>query len=207
MPKKWIAAGGKKYTKPARPGAPPTTDANIEIPESEESVINMPDGNPIFGEPVDARLAVYYIKTLWETVKPEESKSWLYALLDNSFGITIDKSILLKTLSQPGCEGMRFYLAMRDSQGGNPSLPGVLTLVTVGVDSKGTDLNFSYNGEITFTDDIPDVENLSLCTEYPHVSVNIPDKDNPNSPGLAPYVLYQYAKLTIQKDNEKPTQG
>jgi hypothetical protein len=195
---KWIAAG-KKYQKPATPGTSPEIEANIEISGSEQAGITMQAGNNIYGEPVDARLAVYYIKRLWETVKPEESKSWLYALLDNSFGITMDKSTILQTLSQPGCEGIRFYLALRDSQESNPSLPGVLTLVTVGVDSEGKDLNLSYNEGISFTNDIPDIENLSLCSEYPFVSPTIADKDNPNSQGLAPYVLYQYAKLTIQR--------
>jgi hypothetical protein len=202
---KWIAAG-KKYQKPATPGAPAEIDGNIEIPRSEEAGIKMQDVNNIYGEPVDARLAIYYIKKLWETVKPDESNSCV-ALLDNSFGFTIDKSLLLQTLSQPSCEGIRFYLAMRDNTGEGQSLPGVLTLVTVGVDSNGKDLNFKYNRDIPFVDDLPDVENLSLTGEYPRTPPAIADKSNPDSPGLEPYVLYQYARLAIQKDNQNPTQG
>src|SRR3954470_4839134 len=110
---KWIAAG-KKYQKPATPGAPPEIDGNIEISASEEAGIKMPESSNIYGEPVDAKLAVYYIKKLWETAKPDESNSQLFALIDNSFGITLDKSILLQTLSQPGCEGIRFYLGTKD---------------------------------------------------------------------------------------------
>ena len=202
---KWIAAG-KKYQKTATPGAQPEIDGNIEIPGSEEAGIKMQDGSDIFGEPVDARLAIYYIKKLWETVKPDESNNCV-TLLDNSFGFTIDKSILLQTLSQPGCEGIRFYLAMRDNTGEGQSLPGVLTLVTVGVDSDGKDLNFTYNGDIPFVDDLPDIENLSLTGEYPRTPLIIPDKSNPASPGLEPYVLYQYARLAIQKGNQSLAQG
>ncbi len=196
---KWIAAG-KKYQKPTTPGTPPEIDGNIEISHSEEAGIKMQDdNNNIYGEPVDARLAVYYIKRLWETIKPEESNNCA-ALLDNSFGFTIDKNILLQTLSQPGCEGIRFYLAMRDNTEEGQSLPGVLTLVTVGVDNDGNDLNFTYNGDIPFVDGLPDIENLSLCGEYPCTPASIPDKSNPDSPGLKPYVLYQYARLAIQKN-------
>src|ERR1700752_2897767 len=83
----------------------------------------------------------------------KEANDWLIELLRNSFAVTMDKSILLKTLSQPECEGIRYYLAMKrrpenqykqkdeveltDSEG----KPVKLTLVTVGVDKVGTDLH------------------------------------------------------------------
>lgn len=255
---KWIAKG-KKYEKPISPGSRPHKDDNIDIPESDEDGIMMPDGKNIYGEPVDARLAVFYIKKLWKEVfnkklltiaedtnallnflkekvendfksfdkvdflnkldvissSTEEANNWLAGLLDNSFGITMDKSILLKTLSQPGCEGVRFYLAMKDKADKQHdqdsvevpySLPGVLTLVTVGVDCEGTDLHFSYDEKSALPDDIPKIETCSLCTEYPKTP-KIVGKHGLRQNGLKPYVLYQYSMLEKRKKGDKPKEA
>ena len=42
------------------------------------------------------------------------AQSWILELLNQSAAITMSKNYILKTLSQPGCEGIRFYLCMKD---------------------------------------------------------------------------------------------
>jgi hypothetical protein len=53
-------------------------------------------------------------------------------LLDQPNCSTIGKNILLKTLNQPGCVGLRFYDAINET--------GKKTLVYVGIDSKGKNI-------------------------------------------------------------------
>ena len=52
--------------------------------------------------------------------------------LDQPNCSTIGKDIILKTLSQPGCVGLRFYDAINEF--------GKKTLVYVGIDSKGKNI-------------------------------------------------------------------
>ena len=114
---------------------------------------------------------------------------WLDELLMNSFAITFDKSMLLKTLSQPECEGVRFYLCMKeDGYKLVPEQHGVLSLVTVGVDKFGKDLHFEYNPELHKTGA---VEDASLTEEYgssPHMLTFKLDDER-----LKPFVLFKYA--------------
>jgi len=110
----------------------------------------------------------------------------------------------LKTLSQPECEGIRYYLAMKrtkDDKGKDlPELldsqgkPVKLTLVTVGVNKQGFDLHFKFDPDKHKTTEIPDIENESLCTEYPRTP-GIAEKYKVSLPALEPYVLYRYAML------------
>lgn len=253
----WIAKG-QKYQPNVSGGATPHEPGDIPIPE--EDGLKLPGGPNVFGEPVDAPLAVYYIRKLWQevlgndehenllkiadntkkffsdtkdyidndlkdftkeefkmkldalTMLWEKANHWLVALLDNSFGITMDKSTMMKTLSQPGCEGMRFYLALKNkadeqqNEKKNETLSGelpiVLTLVTVGVDQCAKDLHFKFDSQKQDLNEIPDIETSSLCTEYPRTPM-IVGKHGPKTQGLEPYVLYQYSIFEKQKDHDK----
>jgi len=254
---RWIAKG-KTYSN-LEEGRPHDV-ANIEIPESENG-IKMEYGGNIYGEPIDARLAIYYIRKLWTEIKrdrilsihqdtrdafaslektlkdngitdqkmlrsitrlsrdlvdqSQKAENWIAELLDRSFAITMEKSVILKTLSQPECEGIRFYLCMKDPKStekgkeavdkkGN-DLRGILTLLTVGVNKEGHDLHFEYypdKHEIDKFREIPEIETSSLCTEYPKTSGRIFPK-RIESAELVPYVLYKYAIVTENMQPER----
>src|SRR5215208_409621 len=88
-------------------------EASINVTEENQN-IKMPDGyTGPFGLPVDAPLGVTMIKALWDKVKTTDNLEELKKLLQGTFAITLDKNVLLKTISQPRCEGIRFYLAMK----------------------------------------------------------------------------------------------
>ncbi len=97
----------------------------------------------------------------------EKIKINLKQLLYYSSAITIDKNILMKTLSQPGCEGLRFYLCKKKVEiDGKGKVPFV-SLVTVGVDSVGQDLNYVYyQGKVTPDFHENSIENMSVISEY-----------------------------------------
>ncbi len=101
-----------------------------------------------------------------ETEKNERRKK-LLLLLVASFGITFDKSILLKILSQPLCEGIRFYPCKKNVPDDTGEKKPFFSLVLVGVDKDGHDLHF----EGSTLDDIksgpPDISR-SLTSEYGH---------------------------------------
>ena len=201
-PIKWIAKG--KLYDPSSKGKNPSRSGNISIHECEHD-IDMHTGD-VFGEPVDAKLAVHFISKLWneigdralknykifnkrliaehgdggELVKSDSNDkrfdaelAWtskqLVDLLRYSAAITVSRSMLLKTLSQPECAGVRFYLALKNkeeesSSPGNDPLKVVFTLVMVGVDKAGVDLNF---GKIKSPSVVPVLKNESLSGEYP----------------------------------------
>jgi|GEM_PF-3977510 len=127
-----------------------------------------------FGYPMNAKQAVYFIgKALTATnelfdvlFKNKRSNSltkdqneFLKAAIGLPYGITFDKSIILKILSQPNCEGVRSYLCKRDS--------GHISLVLVGVDIDGYDLNYYFESTKKNMDD-PNIDDDSLCAEYGH---------------------------------------
>lgn len=115
----------------------------------------------------------------------EKSYNDLIDILRRSCAITIDKNVLLKTISQPGCEGVRFYLCKKRVKG-----TSFISLVTVGVNSEGRDHLYDYSPGLKGGD----VEPKSLTTEYAHP---------PGSKGISgrtlreifpdPYVLLNYA--------------
>jgi hypothetical protein len=133
----------------------------------------------------------------------EELLQWLIRLLWHSKAITIDKNILLKALSQPLCEGLRFYLCLTPPLNGKGpqgetihGLPkGTFSLVTIGVDKKGHDLHYTFDPTIIKSDaDIPEVATTSLVGEYGHppgsgTSPVTTDTVTADSP----YVLWNYA--------------
>lgn len=113
-----------------------------------------------YGMPIDARLAVALIaawqkkvdglkEKLFEEKRElslnREERDSFKALLKRSSAITVDKNIILKTLSQPGCEGLRFYLCMKSEPSKDEKETDFLSLVTVGVNEYGRDLHYSYD--------------------------------------------------------------
>ncbi len=73
---------------------------------------------------------------------------------------TIGKEIILKTLSQPGCVGLRFYDAINEF--------GKKTLVYVGIDSKGKNIleysTVNEHGDITV---VEGMANDKANTDHP----------------------------------------
>ncbi len=80
-----------------------------------------------------------------------------------NYGMTIEKDIALKILSQPGCEGLRLYLAAKGNDEND------VTLVVGGVDCEGYDLNYKNvptpKRKTIFTNDAWDA----------HITVTVPD--------------------------------
>jgi hypothetical protein len=163
----------------------PTTgkyEKPIIIKEETRSV-SMDSGHDPYGIAIDAPLAISLIKQLHKRLKKLSDKFMGYkigeqvvfakdeldtlkALLNRSSAITIDKNILLKTLSQPLCEGIRFYLCEKSVKDASDKNKNFLSLVTVGVDKRGQDLFYKYtkpNGV-----EITSIETQSLTGEYAH---------------------------------------
>lgn len=252
---KWIAKGDV-FKQGAKPN--PTVEGDINIRESGNG-LNMPHApEERFGSPISAKVAVTYIRQLWDAVDhqglltlaqdtnniiekvrhsftgldmPQEDKDklfdaadkiavnvkkaqdWLVELLDSSVAITMDKNIILKTLSQDECQGMRFYLCMKNKPGARPAegfvdkltggqLETVLTLCTVGVSGDGKDLLYEYpegRAQSRLGSPIPDIEDVSLAGEYPLVSGKLCTKPF-EDPTLTPYTFYKFARTVKPND-------
>ncbi len=126
-----------------------------------------------FGKPVDANLAIDLIKNAIQVTKPlvndffnkehedlTENERSIYELLNLSYGVTFDKALILKILSQPNCAGLRSYICARKPTESSKKALHV-SLVMVGIDSAGFDLSYAtvnLNGN--------DVPTVSLIAEY-----------------------------------------
>ena len=156
----WKSLKGKSLAEDYKPGNIKATDnAVIGI---YETPCSMQMGDWVTGEkaaepcgiPITAELGIGLIADLQYLIQPivaaatkesfsaaitDESFETLQELLRHSSAITIDKNVLLKTISQPGCEGIRFYLCKKVIEDAS-----YLSLVTVGVTSDGQDLHYEY---------------------------------------------------------------
>ena len=169
-------ASGRTLKQPA------DARAAISITEHPES-FNMGDGSQgPFGVAIDAPLAVSMIKALRELVEKQPPDNDLRQLLQGSFAITFDKNVLLKTISQPKCEGIRFYLCAKTGEKGEPTL----SLVTVGIDEAGKDLLYDYK-EGTAMADIP---TRSLVAEYGYP----PGSLTASGTSMDPFVLFKFSQ-------------
>ena len=127
--------------------------------------------NDSYGIPIDAPLAVKLIqnglsssKLFFQSLFSEKQLSeddkkaqkFLEGFINLSYGVTFDRGIMLKLLSQPNCEGLRAYLCSREDQGDFHT-----SLVMVGVDVNGYDLNYGP-GETK----VADIGTNSLLVEY-----------------------------------------
>lgn len=151
-----------------------TGNTEINIPEQVSNLDMRPVGSPPkattsdgkFGMPIEADLAVALIaKAYNETLglidikfKNEEDneKDTLKKLFHLLYGVTFDKSLILKILSQPNCEGLRSYLCIRGT-----GKDKHVSLVMVGVNINGYDLN--YDPGVNIDGKIP---TMSLIGEY-----------------------------------------
>lgn len=158
--------------------------------------LKMTETNIRSGIPVDANLAVHYIKNFFDyytlliqnpppinfleagdlqNVKNnfdllydhhEKYRKLHQSIFDLTYGMTLDKDLLLKIISQPLCEGVRFYLCARIAEEDNQVH---LSLVTVGVDKKGCDLHYDLKDTLTENELTPGVNAIttqSLTGEY-----------------------------------------
>lgn len=169
-----------------RPGTvEPINDPNLAIKETLRSV-DMGDtegqNQQPYGMPISAKLAVALIADFQKIILPivEDLNSVKFTepfdaatadtlkdLLIRSAAITIDKNVLLKTLSQPGCEGIRFYLCRKVIQFDDGTKESFVSLATVGVDAKGFDLHYHYQEGIADTGLLAaDLPTTSLVSEY-----------------------------------------
>ena len=103
-------------------------------------------------------------------------------LIEGSFAITFDKNVLLKTISQPKCEGVRFYLCLKQAE----QQEDVLSLVTVGVDANGKDLLYEFQPGIP----VEDIQTRSLIAEYGYP----PPRLQQSGPALDPFVLFKLGR-------------
>jgi hypothetical protein len=212
-------------------------EKDIKIFECDRCITDVEKN--VYGKPIGPKLGSSFIRHFWDRVRKTQMLSfydemkkkllhgqqldddtdkmlkgaddWLKTLLARSFALTYDKSVLLKILSQPECEGIRIYLALKginhqEAQSGYGPC-GTFTFVSVGVDKEGKDLRFK--GPVSTSDahakdeksgssldSSLDVENTSLCGEYPGQPVsmdsfNTTTGPRPKHPQL--YGLYHYA--------------
>jgi hypothetical protein len=164
---------GKELPANYLPGDFVATDAiDITVEETAMSVDMEPgstDKQP-YGLPISAKLAIALIADFQHMIRPgggTSEEDELKQLLLKSSAITIDKNGLLKTLSQPGCEGIRFYLCKKTVAKTDGSKESLASLVTVGVDSAGKDLHYNYV-EGTLSDGLvaATLANTSLVSEF-----------------------------------------
>ena len=181
---RWSALKGLIFKKRDRSGNIQTAERPVQVQEYAKSVVVPPDKDTAhpYGIPIEATLAINLISdfhlllgefkdvfikggTLETKLKTEKMDSFyksintLVQILRRSCAITIDKNVLLKTLSQLGCEGLRFYLCKKSNEGKD-----YVSLVTVGVDSNGKDHLYDYTPQSK--QKTVSVETTSLTSEY-----------------------------------------
>jgi hypothetical protein len=193
---KWTAKGKTINRRGKKTSVNWKADKNIIIEERERSfTMRGYEDAPAAGKPIDADTAILLIKTFYDKLYPyidainnrkkdvrftDEDRifitDWLVKLLLFSKAMTIDKNILLKTLSQPECEGLRFYLCLKDdksfSEWERSKFPSskqkeILSLVTVGIDREGKDLHYDLpKNPSTYDFSKIQMKTTSLASEY-----------------------------------------
>ena len=143
--------------------------------------LSMPEGGP-YGVAIDAPSAVSMIKALRDLVSKQPDSNELKGVMQSSFAITFDRNLLLKTISQPKCEGVRFYLCLKKTEKGED----LLSLVTVGVDAGGKDLLYEYSEGTQ----VQDIATRSLVAEYGFP----PGVLQQSSPSIDPFVLFKFSE-------------
>jgi hypothetical protein len=202
----------------------------ILLPEQESNLGVRPHGSKptpadtkvppaSFGMPIDANLAIKLIQNAYGgtseffdaylekhehgTVDDKEMALNTVLNLQNlMYGVAFNKTIILKILSQPNCEGIRSYLCARQITADTLHY----SLIMVGVDINGYDLNYppaqntTTSGNMNNSMTTGGVQTLSLIGEYgnppggPHLlgyGKNIQVDDH--------YYLLKQAKPTADK--------
>ncbi|MFC0515129.1 hypothetical protein ACFFGT_13000 [Mucilaginibacter angelicae] len=199
--------------------------------------ITMPgyDAKPI-GRPITANLAVNFIHNLVDAcntaIGPDNidsldldglkerynaAKDFIVELRDMYYGVTVDKNFILKLLSQPQCEGLRGYLCYK-----NEKDESHFSMVVVGVDANGYDLNYKTpqvkytepakpNSE-SDTDNGDENQKLAITEEIPPSSVEPTDSILPAMNGIPAVenvtmnsLTGEYMSPPYQKKLEKET--
>ena len=186
---------GKELPADYKPGSFEGQDAIditvFETPLSFNIDPENPDPKPA-GIPVSAKLAVALIAD-FQTMLSGDDKE-LKDVLSHSSAITIDKNNLLKTISQPGCEGVRFYLCKKTVTLTDGSKQTLASLVTVGVDINGKDLHYNFEkGKLADGLIKADVATTSLVSEYGYPPPPPYNVAGSSSSFDDKYVLLQYA--------------
>jgi hypothetical protein len=121
--------------------------------------------------------------------KIQELENLADLLLRNSLAITADKGTLMKALSQPDCEGLRFYQCV---SGDSTAEPKKLSLVILAVDRESSDLGYEF--EPSIKKDIDKIGTKSFSAEYNKTSgpLDFFHLDDTNLE-LKPYALLKYA--------------
>ncbi len=204
----WTAKGKKFDAVTSQPGA---NEEDIIIKEIKRSV-SMDNGTDPYGQAIDANLAVQLMASLLrklneanlnfagiETQKDSANQTlsftqedFLRELMLLSFGMTFDKNMILKILSQPTCEGIRYYLCMKQLPQPSGTAKDFLSLIMVGVDAEGNDLHYRKDAQ-PLTDDN---ETESLTVEYAHPPTTTDENGFLDDPRL---VLFGIAKSIAAK--------
>ncbi len=189
---------GKELPADYKPGSFLPQDAIditvMETPLSFNIDPDDPDPKPA-GIPVSAKLAIALIADFQHQLESKETGE-LVEMLKRSSAITIDKNTLLKTIAQPGCEGIRFYPCKKIVELADGTKQSFISLATVGVDINGKDLHYEFVKDALakgLTN--ADVTNTSLVTEYGYPPP--PPKTTTVSGATGfddKFVLLQYAK-------------
>lgn len=145
----------KKFPKVCnKPITIPEQLSNLAMKPHPPSKTDLPKSIPPpdpFGMPIEAGLAVNLIKAAYDSLKPlfegyldsfhgndkEKATKTMIDLQNIAYGVAFNKTLLLKILSQPNCEGIRSYLCAREGGDGLH-----YSLVMVGIDANGYDLNY-----------------------------------------------------------------
>ena len=196
---------GKELPADYKPGSFVARDAIditvMETPLSFNIDPEDPDPKPA-GIPISAKLGVALIADFQHQLESKETGE-LVDMLKRSSAITIDKNTLLKTISQPGCEGIRFYPCKKTVELADGTKQSFVSLVTVGVDINGKDLHYDFvKGALAKGLAAAGVTNSSLITEYGYPP---PPPYNKNSSVTLDnrWVLLEYAKEQVININSQ----
>jgi len=162
-------------------GAGTTTDDLMVIPQ-KNLCTEWPKVQKPLGRPINTNMAVKFIRNFLDdhngsvektrahfvNAHDEDAKEflglvikYLDRIIKLNYAMSLDKNMALKVLSQPRCEGLRFYLCEKKKDG--DVLEQVksesqdvahddmeTSLVVVGFDACGRDLNYRYPNDATY---------------------------------------------------------
>lgn len=243
----WDVVG--KHFKPNSKSNAQTEYCQLTIPQTDLCV-TMPDSNRPLGRPVEVNVALEYIANFVSNFQlvydppgleniekllgdPTVKALDLYInkvqklagkIMDLNYAMSLDRNVILKMLSQPGCEGLRFYLCARpddDTKDVVDTDPADfdISLVIVGIDCEGYDLKYNYKkkqifdqknplgprkvGEVT----LPNLQMQSMTGEYvtpPYGVDNRIFSKNKNSGDKIQPPIDQFVLFNIATGNVKP---
>jgi hypothetical protein len=127
-------------------------------------------------------------------------------LVNMTYGMTLDKDMLLHVLGQQECEGIRFYLCGREVKGKKMHL----SLVAVGVDKDGFDLNYNKQSGRPIKQLMAGLN--SIPTDSVTIEYTTPPPPNDSGTGInrsgvltpAVEIDEHYALLKLARGNQSP---